>query len=83
MGNLGVAYAAMGNTQQALSCFRQALDWNPEYEQAHRNLGVLLAAFGSFKEAEQELNLALALDPNDQIASQLSNHLKLRSPDSR
>jgi tetratricopeptide (TPR) repeat protein len=77
MGNLGVAYARIGDTAKAIAWFQRATDLNPEYEQGHLNLGVLLAASGSFQAADEELGRALVIEPDDQVAARLRKQIEL------
>jgi tetratricopeptide (TPR) repeat protein len=61
--NLGYAFDAKGQLEEAIPQFRQALEINPDYATAHNNLGVDLVQQGKFGEAMAHFKLALATAP--------------------
>ena len=52
-----------GGAQQAIAEYRIALQIEPEYAQAHSNLGLVLAQMGRVKEAITEYQTALRINP--------------------
>ena len=62
--NRGVAAAAVGDAEQALRCFRQALDIQPEFAEARNNLGLILLSRGRLDEAARAFERALASRPD-------------------
>jgi spermidine synthase len=60
---LGVARAAVHDDAGAIVEYRAALRLNPEYMEAHNNLGNALARSGNLPEAEVEYRAALRLAP--------------------
>jgi tetratricopeptide (TPR) repeat protein len=61
---LGVAYAEVGRTEEAIAAFRRALEKNPSYLVPRLNLGFTLAQAGQPREAEEELARALEIQAN-------------------
>lgn len=61
--NLGVALAETGNTQEAISHYRAAIEINPLYDSAIVNLGTLLAATGKNEEAVNYYLQAIKANP--------------------
>jgi len=67
------------NPGKAASLFRRALDVDPQYAAAHRELGSLLEKEGDLDEAEYHLQRALEFDPADYWAQMhLANLLGVR-----
>jgi Tfp pilus assembly protein PilF len=52
-----------GKREEAVVCFRRAIDLDPKYTPAHHNLGNALAEQGKLEEAVASFRRALALDP--------------------
>ena len=50
--------------ERAAREFRLALDLNPDYADAHANLGSALAQQGAYREALREFDEALRIDPH-------------------
>ena len=63
--NRGNAQRAAGNLDEALACYRRALQADPDYGPALYNLGVVLQERGSFAEAEPCFARLRSLDPGD------------------
>jgi protein O-mannosyl-transferase len=63
--NLGIAFYDQGQTDQALSHYRQAIALRPNYAEAHYNLGRLLVEKGEFSDAITHYEKALAINPAD------------------
>jgi Tfp pilus assembly protein PilF len=61
--NLSMAYARLGDNQNAEQALRKALKLDPQSAAAHFNLGLLMAEQKKMKQAESELRLALKYDP--------------------
>jgi tetratricopeptide (TPR) repeat protein len=62
--NLGLAYAAEGQTDEGIAHERKAIEINPSYLAAQNNLGILLEQEGKWDEAAVPLMAALKIDPN-------------------
>jgi tetratricopeptide (TPR) repeat protein len=62
--NMGVILGREGNSQEAMSLYREALATVPDYADAHANLGHELLKAGQFADGEQHLTKALALRPD-------------------
>jgi tetratricopeptide (TPR) repeat protein len=63
--NLGIVLRDQGQTDQAVSHYRQAIALRPHYTEAHYNLARLLAEKREFKDAIGHYEAALAIDPED------------------
>jgi tetratricopeptide (TPR) repeat protein len=61
--NLGDTLRAQGRVDEAIACFRRALDLDPKYLRAHTSLGGVLAEKGRVDEAIACFRRALDLDP--------------------
>jgi len=61
--NLGVALGDLGRYEEALRCYRKALQLDPGYAEAYGNLGYDLALQGHLEEAVQNLEKAIQIDP--------------------
>ena len=46
--NLGNALQDQGKLDEAIACYRRALELKPDYAEAHTNLGIALQARGSW-----------------------------------
>lgn len=57
-----------GQFREAIPLYEQVLRRDPNFEQAHYNLGYTFYRFGQFSEAKNELQRAVALNPNDSFA---------------
>ncbi|MDA1015234.1 MAG: tetratricopeptide repeat protein, partial [Planctomycetota bacterium] len=63
--NLGVAYKALGEWEQAARAFETVIRAHPEYSQAFFNLGMLMADRGLNRDAEKCLRRGLELNSDD------------------
>lgn len=63
-GSLGMLFHALGNTDQALSCLRQALALEPTDAIVYNNLGTVLQAQGKLPAAMESYLQALANKPD-------------------
>ena len=62
--DLGNLYTKKRQWQLAIDCYRQAIEINPQYAQAHLNLARVLAKLGKQPEFIEQMEAALALKPN-------------------
>ena len=67
-GNLGVALARDGKTEEAIGHYRAALKLNADYWIAHYNLGIALSRRGDFSEALDHFEEAVSLRPDNEPA---------------
>ena len=63
-GNLGALLKMRGDTKNAITCFRKALQLKPNYPEAHYNLGNALQEQGDLTAAIDSYNSALQLKPD-------------------
>lgn len=61
--NMGMAFAKLGDTASAETCFKQAILLNPKVAQPHFHLATLKADQGHFSEAIEHLEKAVRLAP--------------------
>ncbi len=61
----GIAAMLAGQNDEAERAFRKAADMDPKSSKPHRWAGFFFGSIGKTKQAEEELNRALALDAND------------------
>jgi len=66
--NQGIAAEASGRTQEALQCYRSAIQADPRYAPAHMNLGIALHALGELASALASHRQAIELDPGHAAA---------------
>jgi cytochrome c-type biogenesis protein CcmH/NrfG len=84
--DLGNAWVAQTNYEEAVSSYRKALQIEPGNAELHYNLGVVFAAQNETTNASQEFQEALRLKPDFDDAKQqlvllsLSGALKSRGP---
>ena len=65
---LGSALARLGRPDEAKECLRKALKVDPDYEEAHYNLGYNYRKEGKFARAEKYLRRAIESDPKYALA---------------
>lgn len=65
---LGLAYGDQGDHDEAIACFRKALEINEHYLKARINLAFTYMELEQFDAAEAELRLALVTDPDNSLA---------------
>ena len=65
--NLAIAYSKNGNLPEAIQTLSQIVEKHPSYPQAHSNLGILYTQQNRYREAAQEFQTALKLDPKDDV----------------
>jgi Tfp pilus assembly protein PilF len=61
--NLAIVRAALGAPEEAISLYRQVIALEPQNADAHLNLGFLLRETGRRKEGNDEIELAVEIDP--------------------
>jgi predicted O-linked N-acetylglucosamine transferase (SPINDLY family) len=61
---LGNAFRAQGQTDQAIAHYERALSLHPDFAEAHNNLGLALAARGRIDQAIAHYERALSLHPD-------------------
>ena len=59
----GIAAQQRGELQHAADAYRQAIEVDPQYAEAHANLGAVLARLGRYDEAVSSYDRALRLNP--------------------
>jgi len=64
----GIAAESSGRTQEALQCYRRAIEAEPRFAPAHMNLGIALHATGELASALASHRQAIALDPGHAAA---------------
>ena len=64
----GIAAEGSGRTQEALQCYRRAIEADPRFAPAHMNLGIALQATGDHAAALASHRQAVALDPGHAAA---------------
>jgi serine/threonine-protein kinase len=62
---LGTALHQLGELDEAIACFRQAIALDPRYAPAHNGLGAALRDSGNVEEAIACFRKAIALDPRE------------------
>ncbi|HEY2859175.1 MAG TPA: tetratricopeptide repeat protein [Terracidiphilus sp.] len=75
LNNLGVALAAQGSFEDAVTAYMQSLTINPDSSQTHNNLGSALAETGRMDEALQHIQKAIELNPDNGRAHINLGHL--------
>src|SRR5262249_17924755 len=63
--NLGLTLQAEGRSDEAISCYRQAIRLDPDYAWAHHDLASALRLKGLLDEAYDHSQQALQLDPGN------------------
>ena len=62
--NLGFALDRQGQTEAAVTHYREALRIKPDYEPAHNNLGLVLEKLGQYDQAIRHYSAALRIKPD-------------------
>ncbi|MEO5350588.1 MAG: tetratricopeptide repeat protein [Magnetococcus sp. YQC-3] len=74
---MGVCHQKQGNSEQAVVCWKESLQSNPDYLPAHTNIGLHLMEMGQFAAAELSFRHALRIEPeNAEAHFNLGNLLK-------
>mgnify|MGYP001253362717 FL=1 len=66
--NLGNALNELGNFEEAIACFTQAIQLKPDYIEAHINLGNALKGLGRREEAILRYTEAIKFNPSHSVA---------------
>lgn len=69
--NAGIARARLGHRNEALQCYRQAVEASPTLAAPRVNLAALLLQMGAIEDAVSELEAALAAEPGEPRALKL------------
>ena len=62
--NLANALGHIGQLEEAVGCYREALRCKPDCAEAHNNLGTALTRLGRLHEAVESFRRVVQLDPN-------------------
>ncbi|MBQ0050472.1 MAG: tetratricopeptide repeat protein [Treponema sp.] len=65
--NLGFTYRLMGNNKEALSCFEEVIEQNPEDVLAYNHIGAIHAQTGAHDKAIEAYLQGLKFDPNHPV----------------
>src|SRR5690606_8387042 len=65
----GLLLLQQDNVPSALISFRRAVELDPKFKEAHRNLGNIVLDFRKYDEAKAAFDLVLKLDPKDYDAT--------------
>ena len=61
--NLGTLYKSVDRFEEAINCFKKAIDNNSKFVQAYHNLGNIYITVGKISEAKKTLFEAISVDP--------------------
>ena len=76
LNDMGIARQSLGQLDEAVSCYRRALQLQPDFAQAHNNLGNALRDLGQFDDAVASFRRGLALRSDyPELHSNLGNAL--------
>ncbi len=62
---LGNSFYYRKNLNEGIDCYQKSININPDLEEAHNNLGILLKDLKSYPEAEKEYRTVIKLNPDD------------------
>ncbi|MCE9557016.1 MAG: tetratricopeptide repeat protein [Planctomycetes bacterium] len=65
LNDLGLIYAHNERYDEAIECYRKAIELKSDYAAAHNNLGIVLQRFGHIDEAISHYTIASKLKPGD------------------
>ncbi len=68
--DLGNALKAQGKLEEAIDCYRRAIELNPKFASAHISLGIVLMEKGQLDESIVCFQRAIELDPEDGLSPQ-------------
>jgi Flp pilus assembly protein TadD len=75
--NMAIAFSKTGRLEDAVRCYRRALDLDPELSGAHYGLAFLLLKRGDATGAEEHLTAFLARAPRSAEAERWVSHAKV------
>lgn len=75
--NLGVAQANQQKWEAAIDSYGQAIALNSDFVPAHFNLGRAQAKLERYEAASRSYGRVLALDPQDSLAAEMLNELRV------
>ena len=59
----GACHQSLGDFKSAAQMFQYAVNINPEYYEAYKNLGITLRFLGDFKASIENFNISIQLQP--------------------
>ena len=62
--HLGIAYGELGQNEQQVEAFKQAIRVDPDFALAHYNMGIIYLTNGDKGAALEEYKILKELDPN-------------------
>jgi serine/threonine protein kinase len=68
LNNKGSSFANLGRLDQALSCYDQALEFDPHYETSLIGKGAVMESLGRIEDATKFYNQALEINPCNAVA---------------
>ena len=74
--NMAIAFSKTGRLEDAVRCYRRALDLDPELSGAHYGLAFLLLKRGDATGAEEHLSAFLARAPRSSEAERWVTHAR-------
>lgn len=74
--NMAIAYSKTGQLEEAIRCYRKALDLQPKLAGAHYGIAFLLLKKGDHTAAEQHLDAFLAAPPQGAEADRWIRHAR-------
>lgn len=66
--NKGVKFANLGQNENAIACYKKAIEIDPQFVEAWNNIGVILQSSGDYKTALVFYDKALTINPNFNLA---------------
>jgi protein O-mannosyl-transferase len=76
--NLGELSSRMGNPEQAMECYRNAIRIKPTFDKAHLNLSMVLLRFDDVDGAMKQCRIVLDADPDSAEGHALLGNVYLR-----
>ncbi len=74
--NMAIAYSKTGRLEEAIRCYRRALDLQPKLSGAHYGLGFLLLKRGDTQGAQQHIEKFLAAPPEGAESERWVGHAR-------
>ena len=60
-------FQSLGSHQKAITSYEKTIEIDPNYKDAHNNLGIILQELGKYQEALTSYEKAIEIDPNYQM----------------